>query len=83
MFDPIPSTQDRYPTLRQAIILGIAGVVLALGGCAGFLLTGGENIVATFLGITFVLGALFLLTSAALFVFTGIKGLINSFRDHQ
>jgi hypothetical protein len=60
---------SRWPLMVRGLVIGICGVLLALGGCLGFLSTmdAGEGLAAA-LGIVFAIGALTAFFGGVLFI---------------
>jgi len=61
---PPDNTQQHFPTPTQTLVLFFAGLVLALGGCAGYLQ--GALEVTHPNAITYVFGAIFFLGASAI-----------------
>ena len=81
MFESLDTPTNRYPVLRQAIIVGFAGILLGLGGCAGFLVFSRVRFLAFALSACFIIGIIALATSLILFIIAGIQGVVRAFRD--
>lgn len=80
-FDPRP---ERFPTPHQIAVFALWGVLLAFGGCAGFMITIGVStiqLLAWVLAGVFGIGVLALATALLMLIVLGVREWIDHFRE--
>ncbi|HKH71927.1 MAG TPA: hypothetical protein VKA59_11295 [Vicinamibacterales bacterium] len=71
---------SRWPLMVRGLVIAVCGVLLALGGCLGFLsTTEATEALASVLGITMAIGALAAFFGCVLFIGGVFKWLFGSF----
>jgi hypothetical protein len=70
----------RWPLMVRGLVIAVCGVLLALGGCLGFLsTTGASAALASALGITMAIGALAAFFGGVLFIAGVFKWIVGLF----
>lgn len=84
MFESFDLKPERFPTPHQIAVFAFWGVLLAMGGCAGFLIAMGFSEIRFLivgLAAVFLIGVLALVLALLMFILLGVRDWIDYFRE--